>query len=220
MHSMKNQRLFILLYLIILFVIIPFSNCMCENANQGMENSTNTVLNGNIDFDFERTEWNYRKWYDEVISGLKQEDISISVANEKVTAEYRVVYNIALLGYDYYSLRVFSDGTGEFTFIIYLSEDFTKGEIILNETKCINIDGVQELLTVIQENNFFDIPTIHPDEIMGLDGTTVFIEGYENGKTHFIRMWEPDETYGIYKIHRAFADFSDSFIENSAVYSE
>lgn len=117
----------------------------------------------------------YRKWYDEVISGFKQDKISKSILEENVIEEYRVVYNVAYLGYDYYSLRVFSDGTGEFHYMVHKSDDFETGEIILNEKKSLDANEVLGLTNVIEANDFFNIPTIHPTELYGLDGTTVLL---------------------------------------------
>lgn len=154
-----------------------------------------------------------RKWYDSIITGLKQDPLSKTVMNKRVTAEYRVVSDVSFLGYFYYSLQVFSDGTGEFHYMVHQWEDFKEGKIVLNKKKSLNKDEVGRLTGIIAGNDFFNIPTVHPDEMLGLDGSTVFIEGYSKGKHHFISMWEPDKKYGIYKIEGAFSAFADTVAE-------
>jgi len=151
----------------------------------------------------------YRDWYDEVIEGFKQAKIAESVNSTNSVAEYRVVFNIAGYEYKYYSLQVFLDKTSKFTYMVHESEDFKKGKMLVKEAKTLNAVETQSLLNVINENDFWNIPTIHPNEVDGVDGTTVFIEGYNKGKSHFIKMWEPDEKYGISKIFHAFDDYAN-----------
>lgn len=145
-----------------------------------------------------------RSWYEEVITGFGQKDIETSAAESKAVAEYRVVENIAMFGYRYYALQVYQDGTGKFFYKEHRGEDFINGEMLADEARSLDKNYTDELLKAISDNDFWNIPVRHPDEELGLDGTTYFIEGYSGGKTHFIRMWEPDERYGIYKIYQAF----------------
>jgi len=157
----------------------------------------------------------YREWYDEVLKGFGQDSIQNTVIAANTIAEYRVVYNIALVRYDYYSLQVSENGTGKFTFMRHESEDFDTGEIVLNVIQDISVEETNILLEVIEDNKFFRIPTIHPREENGLDGRTVFAEGFNGSKTHFVKMWEPDEKYPISKIHKAFADFADTIADRT-----
>lgn len=154
------------------------------------------------------------EWYEEVIDGFEQDEISKSVKSFGSVAEFRVVLNMACLGYNYYSLQVYEDGTGNFTYMVHSYEDFSKGEMMVDETVRLDEEETKQLLDAINENDFWIIPPVHPDERMGCDGTTVFIEGYYKGKSHFIRMWEPKSKYRIYKIHKAFAEFSETIEEN------
>ena len=147
----------------------------------------------------------YREWYDNIIEGFKQDKLSEKTIDKNIIAEYRVVYDASFQGYDYYSFQVFADETGSFRYMVHKSEDFETGEIILNKTKSMDSDETRKLLKIIKDNDFFGIPVIQPNNY-GLDGTTIFIEGYDNAKLHFIRMWEADEKYNIYKIYKAFAD--------------
>lgn len=155
-----------------------------------------------------------RSWYLYINDGLGQKDIETSIKESNAVAEYRVVYNIALLGYYYYTLQVYKNGTGKFNYIAHLGEQFEDGRLLLNKASILSKNDTDMLLKAIKENDFWNIPTVHPDEELGCDGTTVFIEGYSNGNTHFIHMWEPGKEYGIYKILKAFKDYSTKIAEN------
>lgn len=228
------KRRKIICILIIIIIVFSISSCKNNSAIGNFTDSDSGYKNDgmrkfvefydhrsflDMDFDAGHAEQIDREWYDEVIRGFKQKMLSKMVADEKVISEYRVVYNVALQRYDYYSLQVFADGTGKFTFMVHKSEDFEEGSIILNESKTLDSDETQKLMGTIRDNDFYNIPTIHPDQfgIAGSDGTTVFIEGYDNGKLHFITMWMPDEKYAIYKIHKAFADFADTIAKRPEI---
>jgi hypothetical protein len=176
-----------------------------------------TACSNNVDMyerpeDIERRElWEQitKEWYGEVIEGFGQDDIFITTANEMVIAEYRVVYSYAKWGYHYYSFQVFSRGSGVFRYMVHHSQFFDSGEMILNTSFRLSDDEVENLISVIERNDFFNIPTIHPDEKTGFDGHTIFIEGYDvlEDEYNFIRMWMPEKKHGIYRIHKAFAEF-------------
>lgn len=53
------------------------------------------------------------EWYKEVLDGFEQDDISKSVKSYGLVAEFRVGFNMACLGYNYYSLHVYEDGTSD-----------------------------------------------------------------------------------------------------------
>jgi PBP1b-binding outer membrane lipoprotein LpoB len=67
---------------------------------------------------------NHKKaWYDEVIDGFGKTGIQDSMQKANAVAEYRVVYNQSQLCYEYYSLQVFEDSTGQFSFMVHYQED-------------------------------------------------------------------------------------------------
>ena len=152
----------------------------------------------------------YKSWYNKVIKGLRQHSIQRSVKTARAQEEYRVVYSVSFRGYDYYSFQVFPDGTGRFRFIVHESQFFRIGRILTNVSKDMSRQETKTLLTVIKDNDFYNIPTRHPAENPGEDGSSVFVEGYNNSTIHYIEMWMPGEEYPIEKIHRAFADFADT----------
>jgi hypothetical protein len=86
--------------------------------------------------------------------------------------------------------------------------------MMVNKTRAISKSDTKKLIRAVNRNDFWDIPTVHPDEDMGCDGKTVFIEGCADGKIHFISMWEPEKKYGIYKIFDAFRVYSRTIAEN------
>jgi hypothetical protein len=150
----------------------------------------------------------YREWYEEIIQYFKLDAISKSVKHAKATCEYRVLVNHAFAGYWYYSVQEYADGTGEFLYLVHKPDALGISDMELKKTISLKADEVQSLLKAIEENDFWNIPTVHPDELDWLDGRIVFIEGYENGKIHFIKMACPPEEYGINKIYNAFENFS------------
>ena len=87
----------------------------------------------------------------------------------------------------------------------------------MDEIKQLSVEETDGLLQTIEENDFWNIPTIHPEETLGCDGSTLFIEGYENGEEHFISMWESSEEYEITKIFRAFSSFADTIAEKPQI---
>ena len=146
------------------------------------------------------------------MSRFGQADILESVEEAGAAAEYRVIVNYALLGYNYYALQVYEDGTGQFTFIVYHGEDLR--EKMVNESVKMGEDDVLMLKKAICRNRFWEIPIVHPDEELGCDGWAVFVEGCEAGSVHFINMWSPKKRYGIYKIFKAFEECGASVAEN------
>ena len=174
--------------------------------------------------EYERICEGKREWYEKTLNVFGQESILKTVDAVVVKAEYRVVHNVSFEGDYYYSLKVFTDGTGEFTFMVNKSDDFRTWEIVLDVSKAISAEETNTLLKAIGDNRFFLIPTVQPSEWLtfwvGLDGETVFVEGYDGSRTHFITMWEPDEKYGISKILKAFAGFADTIAERPDLSSD
>lgn len=149
--------------------------------------------------------------YDSVMDGFRQKTISEDVQSSNATQEYRIVYDIAKNRYEYYSLKVFPDGTGKFQMMINEFQTFKEGSIVLDESKDLSEEEVNVLLLALQENDFGNMPTVQSKDNIGKDGRTIHIEGYQNEKTHFISVWMPSEEDGVKKIYRAFEAFGDSF---------
>ena len=154
----------------------------------------------------------YDDWYTGYFTAAGITDpIQISRAKSGAVAEYRVMRDTSFFGNDCYILQVFADGTATFIYKLVNnrneeSEDPVSADVTVKLTK----EETDELLAVIKENHFWEIPTEHPDEEKGLDGRTFFVEGCTKDQYHFIHMWEPPETYGISKILYAFSDVGDT----------
>lgn len=67
-------------------------------------------------------------------------------------------------------------------------------------TAAVTGDDAAALLALFEEKDFRSIPTQHPEEEMGLDGSTTYI--YDG--SHLIAMWEPTPQYAIYDLRQAF----------------
>ena len=199
---------------IILIAIVFLMGCNSPD----MVNTTNPNF---VEIDFERAAQSFRGWYDRIIEGLQLDSLMDTINDNqdgRVISEFRVLKYVNM-GYNYYSFQVFDDGLGKFTIISITTIHMEIVEVLLNETIFMNFDQTQKLRQIIEDNNFFDIPTIHPDEPIGVfGGYAVFIEGYDNGNLHFISMSCDgllcrNPSLGIFAIYRAFRDFASEFVE-------
>lgn len=222
---MKTKKYYIIILLIFIFIL---SSCNSDSkvntvatiaptATPTLEPSPNVTspiieTNENV-YEFDADQYR-RFWYDNMINGLKQDTIQNSVEQANAIAEYRIIYDYSFLGIMYYSLKVYDDWTGEFSFIVFNSEFFNLGTFLVNEQISLTEDETKDLIKILNDNEFWSIPTIHPDERLGLDGYTIFIEGYSSEESHLITMWQPKEKYGIYKIAEVFRDFGKTIVDN------
>lgn len=149
-----------------------------------------------------------REVYGKLLTDLQLAPIGSSAADAGAAAEYRVAGAVSLLGYNYYDLQEHKDGTGTFTCILYR---YTSGKIVLNISKNLTTEETKNLLDVIDANQFWSMTEVDPGLKMGLDGTTVLIEGYKGSKSHFVGRWCPDENTGAQKIFMAFMAFAGTF---------
>lgn len=200
---MKNYLSFLCLAAALLLL---FAGCGSEvSSSESISELSNSDVSASDYFseNFDYLE-SRKSWFDKVVQDFGVADIHDS---ENLSAEYRVVHTARYHDYRYYSLQIFTDGTGKFTLMEYSGSTM---EIVLEVFAELSPDEVIPFMAVIDDNNFYDIPTIHPEEKSGLDGVTVFIEGYDGSRTHFISMWMPDPEYEISIILKAFTTFANS----------
>ncbi len=69
---------------------------------------------------------------------------------------------------------------------------YESGSLVDNETKVINYEKWKSLINKIDSISFWELET-HGER--GLDGAEWVLEGYKEGKYHFITRWSPD-SYG------------------------
>jgi hypothetical protein len=194
------------LFIFVTMMILLLSLNACKNSITDSNDTDAKSQNNAIE-----------QWYKDIIKGFEQKQIAQNDSELNITAEYRIVCDVSLQRYDYYSLQVYKDGTGKFTYMVHKSEDFKTGVIVLNVTKTLNASETKRLVDSVDNNKFWEIPTIHPDAETGVDGTTIFIEGYSGNRRHLISMWEPTDKYGIYKIHESFAKYADTIAERPEI---
>lgn len=140
----------------------------------------------------------------------EQDDIKVSVQESGAIAEYRIFYGIVKGGLTYYyELQVYEEGWDKFTFIIHRNEWSENGGILFNYDRIIKRDDTVKLLNAITDNDFWNIPSEQPDDMIWVDGVSISVEGYSDEKEHHISMMCPDEEYGIYKIAKAFSDYGE-----------
>ena len=133
---------------------------------------------------------------------------------EREVAEEYVVANIlSLRGIEHVNIRIFADGTGEMVNRFYNSEFVGEGEFVVDETFMLNAEQTAEIRKVFDKNNFWKIPSQHPDEVLGFDGNTLFIEGVKGDKYNVISMWCPEDKHKIKKIYDKIMNFVNT-LEN------
>lgn len=133
---------------------------------------------------------------------------------EREVAEEYVVANIlSLRGIEHVNIRIFADGTGEMVNRFYNSEFVGEGEFVVDETFMLNAEQTAEIRKVFDKNNFWKIPSQHPDEELGFDGNTLFIEGVKGDKYNVISMWCPEDKHKIKKIYDKIMNFVNT-LEN------
>ncbi len=145
--------------------------------------------------------------YNDIVSLMLDEEYTAT--QEKIVQEY-----IAADFYGYtrfFNIKIFSSGTGVMSHKIFNSENLgdKDSEVIHNKQITLTEKQTTEIISIIENNNFWDIPSIHPDATIGLDGQTIFIEGVNKSKYNIISMWCPDKTLEIYKIYTGIMDCAE-----------
>ncbi len=140
-------------------------------------------------------------WYKEICSTMRDKDDRTD--KENISQEYILSNVTSFLGMDFINIRIFSDQTGEMTRKFQNEKSVFEKGIKYNEKIALTQEQTSEIIKIIEENEFWNIPSHHPDEKLGCDGNTIFIEGTAGNKYNMISMWSPDNTYGIYKIYKS-----------------
>lgn len=148
------------------------------------------------------------EWYSEM-SSIMVDDTKTD--ERDVVEEYIVANILSLRGIEYVNIRIFADGTGEMVNRFYNSEFVGEGEFLVNETFVLNTEQTAEIGKVFDKNNFWKIPSQHPDEELGFDGNTLFIEGVKGDKYNVISMWCPEDKYKIKKIYDKIMSFVNAW---------
>lgn len=156
--------------------------------------------------DLQKIAQNYQESYHEILNGLQKGAISDELHDGDAQEAYRVIVHTSFSGYQYYLLKVFPDGTGTMEYLLYQPESFEAGRAIKEEKREMTKEETKYLQKQFRKNRFWDIPTAHPDGQSGLDGWTLYVEGYKAGRQHLIAMWCPESEYGIVKIVLAFVE--------------
>ena len=119
---------------------------------------------------------------------------------------FDVIYDVhyAYSGLYVYDIYFYADGSGTLHYRHYIFESFPKYTMDQEETVILTVDEVTALKNIINDNNFYEIPTWNPEEFVGSDGEYTYILGFdENHSEHLISMWESTPRYGIYHIRTA-----------------
>lgn len=156
-----------------------------------------------------------RKWYDQIIEhDLSEPSIDKSALDGAYEAEFRVLYNVSLTGYAYYSMKVLSDGTAQLE--VKLLDADLDGDVVLDEKLPLTAEETMRLTQAIEDKGFWDMAVEAESSDSG--GSTVFIEGYSLGKSHLIRRSNAEWTdpasairYAFSKIVKKRIDYAEEF---------
>ena len=130
------------------------------------------------------------EWYSKISSIMINND---DLLKKDVVQEYIIANSLSFQGIEHINIKVFGDETGEMTYKFYNSEFENEGEMNINKNISLTKKQVEQVVNIFEKNHFWDIPSRHPDEMLGLDGNTIFIEGININKYNIISMWCPDD---------------------------
>ena len=161
----------------------------------------------------------------EQILALYSIDRGIDRVKDNVTEFYRILHRVA---FDYtnekghekcgalylYEITVFKDGTGTLRFA-HIDENAPFEDIPPNQDETVSLtkEETDSFLKVIEERNFYSLPSYNPEDSMGLDGYTTYVFGDNGEKTHLIKHWVASERYDIYHIRKAVEELTKSKID-------
>ena len=132
-----------------------------------------------------------------------------SAVMDDIVQEYIIIRDFALLGYEFINIRVFDNMSGELTrkffhgqlSVVEGAEDSVGKGMTFDETLPLDTHQTKKFIDVFEHNKFWNIPTKHPEEVLGLDGNTITIEGFNGNEYNIISMWNPEPKYEIRKIY-------------------
>lgn len=193
-----------LLWIILLAVLIAGAIFVCKFTREDEIAKSAKVLLPANDLVNEKLEDYRAERYGEM-SSIMFDDTKTE--EREVTEEYVVANILSLRGIEHVNIRIFADGTGEMVNRFYNSEFIGEGEFLVNETFVLNAEQTAEIGKIFDKNSFWKIPSQHPDEELGFDGNTLFIEGVKGDKYNIISMWCPEDKHKIKKIYDKIMDF-------------
>ena len=131
----------------------------------------------------------------------------------KAVAEYTLINRMSFAGTRYYNVKISADGTGVMTYLYYHHKEsqINDGFIVTDSSVVLDKEKSEAVAELFEENNFWKIPTEHPEEEEGFDGNTVFVEAAYGDKHNFIHMWMPEDKYEIAKIQDSLNKFAEEW---------
>ncbi len=201
---MKHKKV---LWIVCAVFLIISTILICNLIKKESTKSPKALLPAN-ELMGEKLDYYTNKWYNEILSIMVSD---LEFEDRDVVQEYSIVNSHSFLGIEYFGIKIFADGSGEMVNKFYNDEFLGKGKFTVNETFILKEEQVTKVVEVFQNNNFWEIPSKHPDEQLGLDGYTVYIEGVKGNQYNIISMWCPDDKYEIKKIYNEIKTFADAW---------
>ena len=199
---MKHKKLLWIAGVLTLIIVVLF---VCNFVGKENTKSTKALLPADEKIS-EKLGSDFGELYNKILSIVTND----RKLEERDTAqEYIIVNDESFLGIEYINIKVFADGTGEIIHKFYKNGLLGNGEFTIDETFTLKEEQVAQVVKVFEDNNFWEIPSQHPEGRFGLDGNVIFIEGINENQYNIIHMWCPDEKYEIKKIYDAIFSFVD-----------
>ena len=142
-----------------------------------------------------------RDWYDEVVEGIGVMPLADAMKEGELAESYRVLYNYAKNSYRYYALEIDARGQAGFRYIYHDSERLSAENILIDEMWTLSDGERDELLAVFSESVFW---AYEPEDEIGLDGVSIFMEGCKGRRVRFFYEWDPEGDSRCSTIGKAF----------------
>lgn len=196
---MKNKLFKLVFVCMLALTVVPFGGC---GNSEKLEKSL-LPMNEKVKEKFDKWDAEY---YDKVTSLMIDKN---TTSGDDVVQEYIILHSFALFGYEFIDIRVFDDMSGELTRKFFHGqvkvdegrEDSNGKGMVFNETVSLDSEQTKQFIDIFEDNGFWDIPAEHPEELLGSDGNTIEIEGFNGEKYNIISMWHPKPEYEIRKIY-------------------
>ena len=158
-------------------------------------------------------------WYLESVEIMHENEPE---EKKELIGDFTVLESMSFMGIRYINVKIYPDGKGKMTHKYFSHECLYKDRgVMLSESSVdLNAEQTEKITKLFNSNKFWSIPTEHPDERLGCDGSTTFIEGAYGDKYNFIHMWMPDEKYEISKITKGVYDYGHEWGINYEISEE
>lgn len=197
--------------LIFLFLIFNLTSCNLLSTNSATQKEIENGVSQKWDrYDYLCYVTNLESIYEHVYPSEDQTTEEFFRIIQVVSFD-EIDYNDGIYNYD---ITFCKDGNGFLHYRHYIWEKDPIYTMDQEEIIELSKDEVSRIKSVIEKNDFQNIPTWETNERIGLDGESTLILGCQSGyKVHLISMWSSTSQDGIYQIRTAIENIVRERIE-------